>query len=165
VGTWHNVCNLSFNLDILVCWCAMILLTKQLLDESFSIEKIQLTADRSLQIAQIIDFDTDLIVSTSSAEAQQVIELAKLSRISFALYLPDLNLVSDYYEGLNHIRYRHMYKMLFLNPKIIKSYSKVLEQISENFTLIFEGDFKQAYEHLLFDVKEAELDFCLDCHE
>ena len=140
----------------------MIILAKQLLDESFSIEKIQLTTDRSLQISQIIDFDSDLIVSTNSAEAIQAIELAKLSRISFALHLPDLDLLSHSIEELSQSRYRHMYKMLFLDPKTLETHSNLLEQMSENFTLIFAGDFQQAYEHMLFDVKEAELDFCLD---
>lgn len=143
----------------------MIILTKQLLDESFSIEKIQLTPDPLLQIAQIIDFDTDLIVCTSSNEAMQTIELAKLSRISFELYRPDLEVIAHSLEVLKHHRYRHMHKMLFLEPNMLDIYADLLEQISEEFTLVFEGDFQQAYEHMVFDIKEAELDFCMDYYQ
>ena len=143
----------------------MIILIKQLLDESFSIEKIQLTPDPLLQIAQIIDFDTDLIVCTSSNEAMQTIELAKLSRISFELYRPDLEVIAHSLEVLKHHRYRHMHKMLFLEPNMLDIYADLLEQISEEFTLVLEGDFQQAYEHMVFDIKEAELDFCMDYYQ
>lgn len=143
----------------------MIILIKQLLDESFSIEKIQLTPDPLLQIAQIIDFDIDLIVCTSSNEAMQTIELAKLSRISFALSRPDLEVIAHSLEVLKHHRYRHMHKMLFLEPNMLDIYADLLEQISEEFTLVLEGDFQQAYEHMVFDIKEAELDFCMDYYQ
>ena len=140
----------------------MIILTKQLLDEHFSIEKVQLHHHVPEQMRQIVNFDADLIVGTASADVTSILDLALFSKTSFALYHPEITKLMLVAPQFKQAKYQHMRKMLYLSNHDLKHYASEIAALSNEFIILFDGNYQQAYEQLTFDIREAEIDFSLE---
>lgn len=140
----------------------MIILVKQLLDDSFHVEKVQLSHERTKQVSQIFDFDADLIVGTSPEESLEVLELAMFCKISFAIYQPNLHEILPIMKKFTEARYRQLSKLVYLSQCYFQQDMNLLQSLSEDFQLVFEGDYQTIFHNLAFDVRERELEFFLE---
>ena len=140
----------------------MIILVKQLLNDAFHVEKIQLSHEPKAQVPQIFDFDADVIVGTCPTDSLDVLELALFCKVSFAIYQPDLNHILPTLQKFSASKYRQISKLIYLSAEYFQQDLDMLQTLSEDFQLVFEGDYQEIFHNLAFDVRERELDFFLE---
>ena len=130
----------------------MIFLLKQLLDENCAVRQVALCDNPMEHVEQIVDLEADAIVGTCPEDSQLVLELAKITKISFALYQPELSEVSQLLENFAEAPYRYLSKLIYLNPEdyVLSAHHQALKKVKEHTHIMLEGDYLNQCEEMVF---------------
>lgn len=132
----------------------MILMMKQLFDESSKVDTLELRDNEFLKLQQIKDFQPDLLVGTTSSDSREVLELALETKLSYAIFQPDLNEIKDLLQQSLSDEYQHCGKILYLKQQdeVYKDLPEhIVYQFKQHGQLMLEGDYLEACRQMAFD--------------
>lgn len=132
----------------------MILMMKQLFDENSHVDTLELRDDEFLKIQHIKEFQPDLLVGTCSEDSRQVLELALETKISYAIFQPQLTEVADLLQQSLADDFQHCGKIIYLKEED-QLYGDVPDHIIYHFKkqglVMLDGDYLEACRQMAFD--------------
>jgi hypothetical protein len=130
----------------------MIFLLKQLVDDKCAVQQVALCSNALEHVEQIVDLEADAIIGTCAEDSQLVLELAQITKISFALYQPDISQVSQLLESFAVAPYRYVSKLIYFSPEeyVISAHHKSLLKIKDHTKIVFDGDYLSQCEDMIF---------------
>ena len=132
----------------------MVILIKQLFNQSLNLEKQVLNPIDFLQMQHIRSFRPDVIVATEKADCIKVLNLAMASNVAYALYEPNLDEIEEsLLKSLSDTSAQYG-KLIYFNEHMqnySESHAHLLETFKQYGQLVLGGSFDNAIEQMAFD--------------
>ena len=132
----------------------MVILVKQLFNQSLNLEKQILDPTDFLQMQHIRSFKPDVIVATAKEDCLKVLNLAIETKIAYALYEPNLNEIETLLLKSLVDTATHYGKLIYFNQSLDQEnegQANLLATFKHHGQLIIEGSFDDAVEQMAFD--------------